>query len=429
MRMSHTGDWVLRPASPQVRDLRMAVAGGLLGAVSGGAFVVIVTLVLKASLDFLALQSPWILIVAPLLGLSLAAFALHGLGRGEGSGRTNDFLTFPKDAIRADITSDVVNTGGREERFPWRLAPIRLLAILATVGSGAGMGTEAPAAYLGVATGAWAADRGRRWRQLLRPAAVAGGAAGVGALMGIPLVGTAFMLEMGRRNGAPYSLGRVIAALIGGFVGWAIDVTFGLQLIRLVVPKEPPVSTLQAIVTVVFIGALAGGITSLAAAALYRAKSWSAPPRTRLAIGSLAAGIAAIVLSNIAEPAAAFGPGGGAISWAETHAALPLTLLAVALLRAAITTASAAAGGCGGVFVPFLAIGDIAGRVFAPLLGIGNDLAGAAGAAAGIAGGYRLPLTAVAMVLGVGGPRAATVTCLAVVLVASLTDKLNPLKR
>jgi H+/Cl- antiporter ClcA len=70
------------------------------------------------------------------------------------------------------------------------------------------------------------------------------------------------------------------------------------------------------------------------------------------------------------------------------------------------------------VFVPFLAVGDLGGRVFAPGLGIGGDLAGAAGAAAGIAGGYHLPFTAAAMVLGVGGPHTATVTCLATVAIA-----------
>ena len=59
--------------------------------------------------------------------------------------------------------------------------------------------------------------------------------------------------------------------------------------------------------------------------------------------------------------------------------------------------------------------------MFAPGLGVGNDLAGAAGAAGGIAGGYRLPFTAVAMVLGVGGPRLATLTCLATVAIAFLT--------
>ena len=97
----------------------------------------------------------------------------------------------------------------------------------------------------------------------------------------------------------------------------------------------------------------------------------------------------------------------------------------MALLRAASTTAAVAAGGCGGVFVPFLAIGDLSGRVFAAAFGVPPDLAGAAGAAAGIAGGYRLPLTAVAMVLGVGGPNAAKLTCLATVVVAALSGVLT----
>jgi len=137
-------------------------------------------------------------------------------------------------------------------------------------------------------------------------------------------------------------------------------------------------------------------------------------------MGTLAAGLASVILVAVAEPAAAVGPGGGAILWAETSNALPMTLLMVAFLRAAATTAVVAAGGCGGVFVPFLAVGDLSGRVFAPALDLGNDLTGAAGAAAGIAGGYHLPVTAVAMVLWLGGPPRAMLTCLATVVVAFL---------
>jgi H+/Cl- antiporter ClcA len=100
-----------------------------------------------------------------------------------------------------------------------------------------------------------------------------------------------------------------------------------------------------------------------------------------------------------------------------------ITVFAVDILRAIATTASAGAGGCGGLFVPFLAIGDLAGRVFAPSLGVPDDLAGAAGAAGGISGGYHLPLTAVAMVLGQGGPRLAMLTCLATVVVAGIAGR------
>ncbi len=425
---THLTDWASRHTPLRTRDVGTHALGGLIGGLVGGAFVVAVTLLLKQMMDFFALQTDWMLIVVPLMGLVLTALVLHGLGRRTDSRTAERWRSFPPDAVRADITGDVVRSAGQEELFPWRLAPIRLAAIFFTVGSGAGMGTEAPAAYLGVAAGVCLGDRGRRWRRLLRSAAVGGGAAGVAALMGIPLVGTAYILELGRRNGAPCSAERVIAGLIGGIVGWTINFVFGLDLIRLVVPKQAPNSLTQAAVTALFIGALSGLITSLAASALYRAKKWGAAPLARLALGGLAAGCAALALALVAAPAAAFGPGGGAIVWAETHDATPWSLLTVALLRAAFTTAAAAAGGCGGVFVPFLAIGDIAGRVFGQALDVGGDLAGAAGAAGGIAGGYRLPLTAIAMVLGVGGPLAATLTCLVVVVVAYFAGKMNPLR-
>lgn len=400
--------------------------GGLVGGAVGGLFVVAAMSLLKAMMDTVSAQPVWVLIVAPLAGLALASLLLNAYGRRATTDvadevRRHPWRTFPPGIVPADITGDVVKWAGKEEHCPWRLAPIRLAAIFATVGSGAAMGTEAPAAYLGVVAGACTCDRKRRgWRRLLRPAALGGGAAGVAALMAIPLVGTAYVLEIGRRNGAPYSVERVVAALIGGVVGWWINRVLNLDLIRLVVPKVPPYSIREGVITALCIGILAGAITSLAAVTIYRAKDWQAHPAIRLAIGGLASVALAIALVFVAGPSAAVGPGGGAIVWAESVDALPLTLLTVALLRAAITTAAVAAGGCGGIFVPFLATGDIGGRVFAPILGIGNDLAGAAGAAAGIAGGYHLPLTAVAMVLGVGGPRLSTLTCLATVLIAWL---------
>jgi CIC family chloride channel protein len=400
------------------------------GGLVGGFFVFGITLALKSVLDFVSSQVTWLLIAVPLLGLALTVLVLQVLGQREGQRirpgvtrgvrRSNIWRTFPRTVIQADITGDVVDSAGQEERFPWRLTPIHTLAIFATVGFGAAMGTEAPAAYFGVAAGAFLGDRGGSWRRLLRPAALGGGAAGVAALMGIPLVGTAYMLELGHRHKVPLTIERLVAALVGGFVGWGIDTAFGLSLIRLVVPKEPPVSFTQGVITALFIGVLSGTITSLAGSAIYRAKKWQASPGIRLLLGGLATAVTAVALINIAAPSAGVGPGGGAILWAESTNALPLTLLAVAVLRAVATTAAVAAGGCGGVFVPFLAVGDLGGRVFAPGLGIGNDLAGAAGAAAGIAGGYHLPFTAAAMVLGLRGPHLATLTCLATVVTASI---------
>ncbi len=425
------------PASPAA-DTRLpraatAALGGLLGALAGATVVIGFTEVLKALLAIVSSQDTWVLIVVPLLGLALSVLVLYGFGlKGpprtlatqaaptpQGSRWASAWRTFPSGTARSDLTGDMVAFAGKEDRFPWRLAPLRVLAMTATVGLGAPMGTEAPAAYLGVALGAAIGDRGRWWRRLLRPAAVGGGAAGVAALMGIPLVGTLYILELGRRDNAPLDAERLTAALVGGVVGWLMNVALGVDLIRLVVPHEPPHTLAQALITALLIGALGGSITSIAGSAIARAKAWNAHPVIRLAIGGLGLGCAAIAIAKIAAPQAAVGPGGGSITWVENTHATALAVLAATILRAVATTSAAAAGGCGGLFVPFLAVGDLAGRFFAPGLAVPSDLAGAAGAASGIAGGYRLPFTAVAMVLGLGGPPLAKLTCLATIVVAT----------
>jgi H+/Cl- antiporter ClcA len=416
----------------QLSTIATSALGGLLGALLGATLVIGFTEVLKVILTVVSSGAAWAVIVLPQLGLGLSVLVLYGLGlreptappetgpQREGEPWARRWRTFPRGIARSDLTREMVAFAGEEDRFPWHLAPIRAVAIAATVGLGGPLGTEAPAAYLGVAAGAALGDRGRWWRRLLRPAAVGGGAAGVAALMGIALVGTAYILELGRRHDAPLNAERVTAALVGGVVGWLMNIALHVNLIRLVVPKESPHTFLQAVMTALFIGALSGSITSITGSAIYRAKAWDAHPAFRLAVGGLALAGAAVTLALIAAPRAAVGPGGGAILWAENTPTNAMTMLAVALLRAAATTSGAAAGGCGGLFVPFLAVGDLGGRVFADGFGVPHDLAGSAGAASGIAGGYRLPFTAIAVVLGQGGSHLAMLCCLATVLVATV---------
>ena len=411
-------------------------AAGLLGGLIGCLAAVALTELIKLSLASAAGLGPAALRLLPLLGVGLAVLILFGLGKGQSvqtiaprktlrpgvaPGSLAAWYSFPHDIARADLTGDVVNASGLEERFPWNLAPLRALAILATVGLGAPMGTESPAAHVGVATGSWLGSAVPALRALARPLAIGGGAASVSALIGIPLVGSFFMAELAARRQIPLSAPRAAAMLAGGLSGWAVHTAFQLDLIRLVVPRVPPGGFLAALQATLCIGVLAGALTALTGEAIYWARGWRDRPLTRLLIGGAALLALALLIGVLASPAAAFGPGGAAIVWAETTSPAPHRLLALALLRAAATTAAVLAGGCGGVFVPFLAIGDLCGRVFAAPFGIAPDLAGAAGAAAGIAGGYRLPFTAMAMVLGVGGPEGAQFTSMATVLVAALS--------
>src|SRR5262249_57374532 len=239
--------------------------GGVLGGAIASLLVVGFTELLKAMLAVVSRENIWVLILGPVLGLALSVLVLYRLGLNEEQSAQRqrwaaEWRSFPPGAARSHLTDDMVSSAGVEELFPWRLAPIRLLAICATVGLGGPMGTEAPAAYFGVATGA---ALGTRWHRLLRPAAVGGVAAGGAVLMGIPLVGTAYILELGRRHQPPLNVERVTAALAGGVVGWLLNNSLGVDLIRLVVPKEPPHNFHQALITALLIGVLAGSITSL----------------------------------------------------------------------------------------------------------------------------------------------------------------------
>src|SRR3974377_744038 len=110
---------------------------------------------------------------------------------------------------------------------------------------------------------------------------------------------------MGGRHNTPATLERVTAWLVGGFVGWLWHIVLNVDLIRLVIPKEPPHTLHQALITALLIGLLSGSITSIAATAIYRAKFWQARPLVRFAIGGLALGVAAVILSIIAAPSPA----------------------------------------------------------------------------------------------------------------------------
>jgi chloride channel protein, CIC family len=140
-------DIVLPPQASRWPSVATYALGGLLGGLAGGAFVVVVTLALKAMMDFVSSQTTWVLIVVPLIGLILTVLVLQVCGKTETARkrarRAYILRTFPRGAIQADITGDVVDSAGEEERFPWRLTPIRTLAIFCTVGLG-GAGSFVP---------------------------------------------------------------------------------------------------------------------------------------------------------------------------------------------------------------------------------------------------------------------------------------------
>ena len=80
----------------------------------------------------------------------------------------------------------------------------------------------------------------------------------------------------------------------------------------------------------ILVGIVAGAVSSVTGAAIYQARGWQAGLVTKLLVGSAALLGCLLAVSMIATPAAAIGPGAGAITWAESAQVSGGVLLLVA---------------------------------------------------------------------------------------------------
>jgi len=131
----------------------------------------------------LARQDHWIQVVAPTLGLVMAAGALRWLGDG---------------ATAATADEYVANFHQQDRLLDQRPVVGRVAASVVTLGLGGAMGYEGPSIYLGAAIGSLLQ---RRVGRLLSAAdakvlLVSGAAAGVAAIFKAPATGLVFALEV-----------------------------------------------------------------------------------------------------------------------------------------------------------------------------------------------------------------------------------------
>src|SRR5215472_6096777 len=116
------------PASDTHSALHSTIATSALGGVLGGslaaAIVIGFTEILKGILAIVSRQHSWVLILAPLIGLTLSVLVLYRFGlSGEtrSPGWASAWRTFAPRVSRSDLTGDMVGYAGEEEHFPWRL--------------------------------------------------------------------------------------------------------------------------------------------------------------------------------------------------------------------------------------------------------------------------------------------------------------------
>jgi len=309
-------------------------------------------------------------IMAPLVGLALAAVALRFLAGGANPSTADEYIkSFHEPGTRLNL----------------RPVAGRLVASVATLGLGGAMGYEGPSIYLGAAVGS---ALQRRFSRLFSRAdakvlLVAGAAAGVAAIFKAPATGLVFALEVPYQE--DFARRMLLPAGIASAVSYVVFVTFTGTAPIFAVAGTPPFD-LTDLGGAALLGVLCGVGARIFTRGLVAAKRVTATihPAIRIvAAGSILGGLA--LLSNVVFGSPlTLGAGYDNLTWAfDPRRAVALVLLLL-LLRAVATVTTVAGGGVGGLFIPLFRTAGSSSQFF-PLIGV----------SAFLGAGYRVPLAGV----------------------------------
>ena len=401
----------------QARNPRLLAASAATGVIVALVVAAFETLALHIVLERVLEQHLAVLALAPVIGIAASKLVLRTVGGGT-SGSTSD------EYVRAF-----------HERHPtiaFRFLPAKLLAGVATIGSGGAVGLEGPSLYAGSSIGLLVHERlGRLFRRdEARMLLTAGAAAGVAAVFKTPATGVIFALE------APYRDDVTPQALLPSLIASAASYVTFVFLVGStpVVPflGEGPVGADGADAMLdVQIGDLLGALILGIAAGLggrgfawlvRRAKhathtvSW---PKRAAAAAAAMAGLA--LLADVAfGEVLSLGPGTRAMEWVVQQDALELIALLFGI-RVAATLATVLGDGVGGLFIPLATLGVIVGQfVGVALDAASTGLYATLGLAAFLGAGYRAPIAAVMFVAESTGAAAFVVPALVAAAVSQV---------
>ena len=385
----------------------MIVASALVGAITGLSVAGFERLTVNIVFDRGVAHLPlWLLAFAPGVGLAIATLWLRGPGRGLSPSTADTYLQ------------------SFHRRTPLRLREMahRMVAAVATLGTGGAMGLEGPSIYLGATLGS---VMQQRFRRLLRGAdpnllLVAGAAAGIAAIFKAPATGAVFAIEVPYQDDLARRM--LLPALVAAASGYVALAAVNGTAPLFPVSGSPPLSFVD-LAGAAALGLAAGAGARIFAAMIRQAKhiAETAHPVVRVvgAGGAIAAMFA--VGRILTGQSLVLTPGYGVVTWALDPKRSVALLLAILVLRCLATSASVAGGGAGGLFVPLVVAGALLGRAFAGVLGqLDNSLFLVIGIAAFLGAGYRVPLAAVMFVAETTGRPGFIVPGLIAAVVAEL---------
>lgn len=349
----------------------------------------------------------WVVGAAPAAGLIVAAVALRFLGPHASPATADEYLH----AFHDD-----------QYTLGFRHLCSRMVAGVATLAAGGPMGLEGPSLYLGASLGDLLSTRLPRVFsvQSRRTLLVAGAAAGVAAIFKAPATGAVFALEVPYQDDvARRMLGPALVAAATGYLAFvAVHGTAPL----LPVSGTPPFS-FKDLAGAAALGVFAGAGARVFAWMLRRSKALNAQLSAWIRVPLAAASLAGlfVVARVLTGESLTVGPGYATIRWALEPSHGVWLVGVVLVLRCVGTSATVAGGGVGGLFIPLVVAGALAGRMVGGAAhALDTSLFVVIGVAAFLGAGYRVPLAAVTFVAEATGRPGFVVPGLIAAVVAGL---------
>jgi len=280
--------------------------------------------------------------------------------------------------------------------------PAKVAASILTIGFGGSAGMEGPSIYIGASAAAWSKQIFRRFGfedADLRWMVLAGAAAGISAIFKAPLTGIVFSLEVPYKD--DFAHDALIPSLIASVTSYMVFVSVAGVGPLFKAPKLYAINYQDLLLSIVL-----GLICGLSARLFVMFFHWfgrfirnkSANFMQNVMSGSVVMGLVGVTSIMLFNAPYALGTGYEAINDILAGKMLAWQLIVLFLLKVLGTSATMAAGGVGGIFIPMIVMGTAVGGAFSRLISADNSLYPIIGMAAFLGAGYNTPLAAVTFI-------------------------------
>lgn len=394
------------------RLILISVVLGVVGALGAQLFLFLLHLVDTYALDFLghyntisvnaahAMGAPpkpfthwyWRIPVVTTLGGLIAGMLIYWLApETEGHGTDATLIAFHR------------NNGRMRTRAPF----VKIIVSAITLGSGGSGGREGPTAQIASGVGAIVGASLKLSDEERRLVMLIGMAAGLSAIFKSPLGTAIFAVEILYSRMA-FEGSALIYTLISAAVAYAITGAFSGYTPLFLLPVSSRIVQPMDLVWFALLGVLAGGLGALLPTVYYRTRdaflALRIPNHFKPAIGGLAVGLIGIAVPPI------IGGGYGYMQFAlQGGTGLAAWVLLLFSLGKVLTLSlTIGSGGSGGMFGPTLYVGTMLGAAFAASLNmlhldVDSSWLAVVGMAAVFAGGARVPIASMVMVIEMTG--------------------------